>query len=147
METRIRELAAAGVTDRWVTDPRAFFLLYVGPLAAATEQLSRVPRNTDSHPRFEFLGGRVTLASQQAFLRVHWPAFADSLASGAGAGAPFASRLDAARDGAVLVRAAGLYVEHRDAEAQEQLGRLRSRLPPELLDARDPTISELWMSR
>ncbi len=147
VEARIRELAAAGVTDRWVTDPRAFFLLYVGPLAARAEQLSGVPRNTDSHPHFEFLGGRVTLASRQEFLRKHWPAFADSLASGAGANAAFASRLDAARDGAALVRAAGLYVEHRDGEAQEELSRLRSRLPPEVLNARDPSVSELWMSR
>jgi hypothetical protein len=147
VEARIRELAAAGVTDLWVTDPRAFFLLYVGPLAARAEQLSGVPRNTDSRPRFEFLGGRVTLASRQAFLREHWPAFADSLATADGAGAPFASRIEAARDGAALVRAAALYVEHRDAEAQEQLGRLRSRVPPEVLNARDPSISELWMSR
>ncbi len=147
VEARIRELAAAGVTDLWVTDPRAFFLLYVGPLAARAEQLSGVPRNTDSRPRFEFLGGRVTLASRQAFLRDHWPAFADSLATADGAGAPFASRIEAARAGAALVRAAALYVEHRDAEAQEQLGRLRSRVPPEVLNARDPSISELWMSR
>ncbi len=147
VEARIRELAAAGVTDRWVTDPRAFFLLYVGPLAARAASLSRVPRNTDSHPRFEFLAGRVTLASRQAFLREQWPQFADSLARADGAGAPFASRLSAARDGAALVRAGALYVEHRDAEAREQIDRLRSSVPPEVLSERDPTISELWMSR
>jgi hypothetical protein len=147
VEARLRELAAAGVTDRWSTDPRAFFMLYVGPLAAASQQLADVPRNTDSHPRFEFLGGRVTLAGRQAFLREYFPAFAESIAVPDGAGEAFASRLDAARDGAALVRAGGLYFERRDAESREEIGRLRSRVPPDLLNTPDPTISEIWMTR
>ena len=57
VEARVRELAAVE-TDPWVTDPRAFWMLYVGPLAAGAAALADVPRNSDVHPRFDFLGAR-----------------------------------------------------------------------------------------
>jgi DNA polymerase-3 subunit gamma/tau len=53
----------------------------------------------------------------------------------------------AARDGAALVEAAALFFAHRDAESQEQITHQRSRIPADLLNTPDPTISELWMTR
>ncbi|RIL01909.1 MAG: hypothetical protein DCC71_17060 [Proteobacteria bacterium] len=148
VEARVRALAAAGaVDDFWVTDPRGFWMLYVGPLAARAADLAAVPLNTDARPRFDFLGARVSRAARQDFLRRTWPAFAESLAAGAAPDAPFASRLDAARDGAALVRAAALRIEGRDLEMQSEIGKLRSRVPPEALAKPDPSVSELWMSR
>jgi spermidine synthase len=144
VEARIAELAAI-VADPWIT--RGFWMLYVGPLDARAAELAAAPRNDDAHPRFDFLGARLSGADRQAFLRRGWPAFSESLAARAGADAPFASRLDAARDGAAMVRAAALRMDRRDLESQSEIAQLRSRVPPELLNTPDPSVSELWMSR
>jgi hypothetical protein len=122
-------------------------MLYVGPLAVGAAALADAPRNTDARPRFDFLGARVREADRKEFLRSWWPAFADSLAAGAAPDAPFASRLDRARDGAALVRASALRLDRRELESQSEIARLRSRVPPELLNRPDPSVSELWMSR
>jgi spermidine synthase len=146
VEERVRALAALE-RDPWVTRPEGFWMLYVGPLAARAGELARVARNSDARPRFDYLGARVTGAARQSFLRREWPAFAESLAAGAGADAPYASRLAAARDGAALVRASALRLDRRELEMQAEIAPLRSRVPPELLNAPDPSVSELWMSR
>ncbi|MCX5737096.1 MAG: MFS transporter, partial [Proteobacteria bacterium] len=50
-----RRLAAAGVTDRWVSDPAGVWSLYVGPLSLVAEELRDEPRNTDARPVIEKL--------------------------------------------------------------------------------------------
>src|SRR5262249_45196816 len=78
-DARVRALAARGVDDRWVTDPRGFWMLYAGPLDAAREVLAGTPINSDARPHFDYVAGRATNLERAAFLRVRWPAFADAL--------------------------------------------------------------------
>ena len=44
-----RQMAAAGIDDRWVTDARAVWMLYVGPLAALRPPPRLRPRPPAAH--------------------------------------------------------------------------------------------------
>jgi len=143
VDARVRALAARGVEDRWVTLPWGFWMLYVGPLAAASE-LAAVPLNSDARPRFEYLAGRIRVADSRAFLASAWPAFAARLLAGAGPDSPFAAALPYAVDGAALARLNALSLAGRDEEFARELRRLRARLPAELLGTPDPTAAEMW---
>jgi len=143
VDARVRELAARGVEDRWVTLPWGFWMLYVGPLAAASE-LAAVPLNSDARPRFEYLAGRIRVADSRAFTAHAWPAFAARLLARAGSDSPYAAALRYAADGAAMARLNALSLAGRDEEFARELRRLRARLPAELLRTPDPTVAEMW---
>ncbi|MDJ0865399.1 MAG: fused MFS/spermidine synthase [Myxococcota bacterium] len=147
VEERVRALAASGVADRWITDPRGFWMLYAGPLAAAAPGLAAVPRHSDARPRFEYLAGSVSELERRAFLRTHWPAFARSLLDVPGERPPFEPVLARARDGADFARANALHLDDRKQEFRELWGRIRMRVPGELLRPPDPSVAEMWMAR
>jgi spermidine synthase len=147
VDAHVRALAARGVDDRWVTDPRGFWMLYVGPLAAARDALARVAINSDARPGFEYLAGRASNVDRTAFLRARWPAFADALLAGRDDGNPFAAALPRARDGADLVRVGALSVDGPPDALREAWEHARARIPDALLHPPDPSASELWLNR
>jgi spermidine synthase len=148
VDARVRELAAGGaVADRWVTDPRGFWMLYAGPLSGARDWLAGAPRNSDAHPVFDYVAGRDRAIERQAFLRTRWPALAERLLAGGGDGHPLAPALPRARDGAVYAEASAANLDGRQDAFADAWRRLQARVPPELLRAPDPSVSEIWMSR
>ena len=148
VDARVRALAARGVGDRWVADPRGFWMLYAGPLAAARDRLAGVPINSDAWPRFEELAGRATNLERSAFLHTRWPAFADLLLAGRDDdGDPFAEALPRARDGAELVRVGALAIDGPPEALRAAWEEARERIPLALLQPPDPSASELWLSR
>ncbi|MEE9608057.1 MAG: hypothetical protein V3U03_09995 [Myxococcota bacterium] len=148
-------LAAAGATDRWVTDRDGIWSLYVGPLAHAPG-LARAPRNTDARPRIEFLAARSyaggTSGALDAFVGPRWALFADRLRSSSAGGLdPLYPGLSAAarrvsEGGALLQRAGAYWAAGRAEEAASALALASERLPRSLVaDApADPTAAELW---
>jgi len=147
VDARVRALAARGVDDRWVTDPRGFWMLYAGPLAAARDELASVPINSDAHPRFDYVAARATNLERSAFLRARWPALADRLLAARGEADPFAENLPQARAGAAFVRAGALSVDGPPAAFRDAWERVRARIPEDLLRVPDPSASELWLGR
>jgi len=147
IDANARALAARGVEDRWVTDPRGLWMLYAGPLAAAREALAAVPINTDAHPRFDYLAARATDVERAAFLRTRWPAFAETLLAARDGVDPFAEALPWARDGAAFVGVGALSVDGPPDALRDAWERVRARVPKELLRTPDPSASELWLAR
>jgi hypothetical protein len=101
-----------------------------------------VAPNSDDSPRFEFLAGRSWAGQQKAFLRRGWwdlaaaaGSDADTLFPGLPGPGPAA--------GALFPRAAALSLT-RPAEARAAFRELRDRVPADLLDPPDPTISLFW---
>jgi spermidine synthase len=149
-------LAAAGVTDRWVTDPVGVWSLYVGPLSPAAADLGRAPRNTDDRPRIGFLTARShaggTRGKLDPMVGSRWVRFEDALLGMAGHPADDvypdlgAEARAAAEGGAWLRAAATLWHAGRVEEASQALAAAGRRLPRRLFaDApADPTASEVW---
>jgi spermidine synthase len=148
-------LAAAGVTDRWVTHPVGFWSLYVGPLAPLVGELAAVPRNEDDHPRLEFLAARSRaggpLAQEGPFVGLRFARFARSVAEGLRLEDPlFGSlgedRLGAAAGGHALQSADALYAAGRTDDSSQALATAAALLPRALLaeGAPDPSAANVW---
>ncbi len=149
-------LAAAGGTDRWVTDPLGPFALYVGPLGPFAAELGSVPRNTDDRPRIEFLAARThaggTRGKERPITGLAWSRFDERVRAAALRGgddvfpdlAP--ERRRAAEGGAALQGAGALWVAGRSGEAARALGAASELLPARLVGAApaDPTAAEVW---
>ncbi|MDJ0785774.1 MAG: hypothetical protein QNK05_03135 [Myxococcota bacterium] len=150
--TAAAEAARAGVRDRWVIHPDAFFSLYVGPLGSLAGSLRDHPRNTDDRPRLEMGGARAHAGrKQRPFVGRAFASFAEQVAGRRGDADPIFPDLwpaaRRAREGGLQLQAAGaLFVEGRHTEASRTLGRAADLLPRAVLaDAPpDPTAAELW---
>jgi spermidine synthase len=148
------ELAAAGVTDRWVSHPVGVWSLYVGPLGPVASSLAASPRNLEDSPRLEFLaarsrGGGVLL--EDAFVGVRFVSFARAVADGLAPRDPLfgplgEARLRAAAGGHALQSADALYAAGRSEESGRALAAAAAFLPPELLAEAppDPSAVTIW---
>lgn len=145
LERRARELGALGIADRWVTDPRGLWMLYVGPLRALAPELAGALRNSDDHPVFEYGAGRGRAEDRVAFTREGWPALAERVTAAAGVTDPLlpGRPLEGPNAGAAFTRASIMASTNRP-ELAAYLDSLRSRLPPELLYPPDPNVADTW---
>jgi spermidine synthase len=151
-----RRLAAAGVRDRWVTDPVGWAALYVGPLPAIREALAVAPRNRDDRLVVEQLAAATHAGGERGkidpVVGPRWIAFTEPLRGAAGgAGDPvltsLESELASAVAGGAALQAAGAYYAGGQVEAAARAFAAAARLlPPRLVaDApEDPTAAELW---
>jgi len=148
-----RRLAAAGVPDRWVTDPLGIYALYVAPLAPSADLWRATPRNTDDRPVIEFLAARTHAgrAGKQAPLTgIAFAGFAKGVREAAGAAGALRGLPEPAQragDGGHALQVAGaLHAAGRDGEAGQALASAAALLPPELFAnaAPDPTAAEAW---
>jgi spermidine synthase len=145
-----RRLAAAGERDRWVTDPVGIWALYVGPLPPAPPQ---VPRNTDDHPRVQFLAARAHAGGDRGriapLVGLAWIRFQEELLR-RGAEPLYPALPEAARrareGGRAFQLAGALYAAGRSTEASRALSIAADRLPAHLLaeGQPDPSAAELW---
>ena len=138
-----RSLSGRGVTDRWISDPRALWMLYLGPLGAALD-VTGAPRNTDARPVFEYRAGRSTDAKRTEFRTVGWPDLA-ARTRAAAPREPFAGRPASSQAaGAAFERAIGLVAADGKRAVPEAAAVLRDAVPLELLSPPDPTFAEFW---
>lgn len=153
VEAAAKRLAAAGVADRWVTDPVALWSLYVAPLAP--DASGDVPRNVLAWPRLEYLAaarhaggarGKVDPVIGLDWIeRVkEWQAVdspSDRLF-------PVLSEaaLRARRGGSALQRAGALFAARREQEAAAALATAGDLLPRRVLAHAppDPSAADLW---
>lgn len=149
LEARLRELRARGVGDRWLVDPRGFWMLYVGPLAAGVPPVAAAPTTSDAHPRFEFAAARSTPAERARFAREGWPAFAEAVTAAAGRDDPVhrGRPAEGPRAGAALLRANLLATSGDPGARRLALARMLREVPRDLLWPPDRTIGELWPSQ
>ena len=77
IERRVQALAGS-VDDKWISDPRALWMLYAGPLKTAVAMIDS-EINSDDFPVFEFLAGRSTQGARSRFLQNEWLEFSERL--------------------------------------------------------------------
>jgi spermidine synthase len=146
VDVRLSELAARGVTDRWVTDPRAFWMLYIGPAARlAAAMQSQVP-NTDDWPHFEFAAARSSPAARQVFRQQIWERLAEATRTPApGPDTVFPNTPGpGAEAGNAFARATLLATRQRGPRVSAARRHVRRLVPPDLLEAPDPSVAEVW---
>jgi hypothetical protein len=143
---RMASLRERGVDDRWLGDPRAFWMLYVGALDAQSEPFAHVTPTSDAFPRLEFAAGRATPAERRRFAREQWPALAEALAQAGAARDPVYPDHPHAgpRAGAAMLRANVLATSGAPGSRRLALADMRRQVPADLLAPPDPTIGELW---
>jgi hypothetical protein len=141
-----RRLRARGVADRWVTEPRGLWMLYVGPLASGTGELIDLPLNSDRWPVLEFRAGRATEASRNEFRLQRWPEFVDRIHDAVGNVDPvFPGRPpEGPRAGTAFARANLLVSSQGPSKRAEAFAIVRAQVPADLLTPPDPTVSEIW---
>jgi spermidine synthase len=147
VEAAASDLTRLGVEDRWFAQPFGLWMLYVGPLAGIAPRLRDVPRNTDDHPLFEFLAGRSSAATRDAFLDRGWPELAAEVRDAAGlVDSAFPGRApEAARAAAALARASWLHSQGRERELAPVLAEVAARIPAALLaPPPDGSAAEVW---
>jgi spermidine synthase len=148
-----RRLAAAGVADRWVTNPDALWSLYVAPLPP--DASGRVPRNLAGWPRLEFMaaerhvgGGRGKL---DPLVGLAWTRRIDEWQATSPEpdvlhpDLPESARR-ARRGGSALQRAGALHAAGRADEAAAQLGLAAELLPGSVLAEApaDTSAADVW---
>lgn len=154
VEAAVRRLARAESSDRWMSDPNAFWAAYVSPLEAP---LPSTPRNTLAHPRIELSTAPASerrAGGVEPFVGLAWSRWVgerqahllrdpDPLYPDLG---PDADR--ARRGGSALQHANALFAAGRDAEAARALSAASALLPPGTLapDRPDPSASDVWPS-
>jgi spermidine synthase len=154
IEEATRRLAAAGVTDRWVTDPAGVWSLYVGPLAPSANTWADAPRNTDDAPVIEELAAATHAGGNRGKLDpvvgAQWVRVAESVREAAQQRDPlFALDGEARRSvegGAALQMAGALYVMGQHEAAARAFATAAESLPPRLVREAEPdaTAAELW---
>lgn len=154
IEAAARRLAAAGVTDRWVTDPAGVWSLYVGPLAPFAEAWANDSRNTDAFPVIEERAAATHAGGSRGKLDpvvgAKWVRVTESVREAARGGdpvfAPGAEQRRASDGGAALQMAGALYVTGQADAASRAFAKASELLPGRLVrdaDA-DATAAELW---
>ncbi len=152
-----RRLAAAGVADRWVTDPAGVWSLYVGPLAPFADAWKDQSRNTDDWPVIEELAAATHAGGDRGKLDpvvgAKWVRVTESVRSAAHGKDPLfaldAESLRAVEGGAALQAAGALYVAGQQQAAARMFARAAELLPARLVkdaDA-DATAAELWSGK
>ncbi len=149
VEQRARALGALGIEDPWVTDPRALWMLYVGPVAAVFEGVDAPRPHRDGHPYYEFVASRSAPADMARFLYLGWVRLSERLAQApARARDPFAARPPASALGAYeLVRANLAWAGGSREHAQAAWAEAKKHVPADLLAVRDYTFSDVWPGR
>jgi len=152
----VERLAQRGVRDRWVTQPQGPLALALAPLAAGAEAFADTPRNSDDHPRLEFLAARSHAGGRQTarvgFTGIPWVRFAKQLLDRAEARgqspwrAAGSEAWRAAEGGHALQAASALFAAGRTQQAAQALSAAAARLDRALLDPEDPdpTAAEVW---
>jgi spermidine synthase len=149
-------LGRSDVADRWVTDPVAVWSLYAGPLAPLAPSLADVPRNSDAHPRIEFMAARShaggVWGKPDSVTGRRWLHFDKALREAAArSGDPVYPDLPpqarrASLGGALLQAAAVFYSEDRSDDAAQALAAAAEHLPRRVFAGAppDPTAAEVW---
>ncbi len=146
VEKRTRELSQV-VDDRWVTDPEAIWMLYMGSLKAAIDIQQDIVLNTDNHPAFEYLAGRSSQSEREEFLKSGWLDFGDRIqqADNRIANWPLwgisAGQLYALAD-AQFSKDQKKGALYRTTEQNNLLKKLRKLVPANIL-VTDPTVAEI----
>jgi spermidine synthase len=149
----VRRLAARGVHDRWLTDPVAFFALYLAPLDPSA--YDGVPRNLLDRPWIEYeaaarhAGGE--RGKRDALRGDPWLAQVEAWQATAAEPDPLYPSLPpparrARAGGDALQRAGALWAAGRDADAARALEIAAGALPPSIVaDApADPSAADVW---
>jgi spermidine synthase len=145
IDAAARRLAERGVDDRWITDPRALWMFYLGPMGGALD-LADVSRNSDGWPVFEYAAVRTREWQRGVFRGFGWPALWKRVIEAAGPadrvfpGRPFSSTWA----GAALASASAMVAAEGAAKRPEAISLLRANVPADLLDPPDKTVSEFW---
>ncbi len=154
VEAAVRRLARADSSDRWMSDPAAFWSAYVSPLEASP---GTTPRNTLTRPRIELSAASTSrrhAADLEPFVGLAWtrwvgerqtrlPRGSDPLYPDLGTGADRARR-----GGSALQQANALFAAGRDDEAARALAAASTLLPPGTLAPGRPdrSASDVWPS-
>lgn len=154
VEAAVRRLARGDSSDRWMSDPVAFWSTYVSPLEASPES---TPRNTLTRPRIELSAAPAAqrrAAGAEPFVGLAWTRWVgerqarllrgpDPLYPDLGPGADRARR-----GGSALQKANALFASGRHDEAARALAAASTLLPPEMLapDRPDRSASDVWPS-
>jgi spermidine synthase len=146
-----RRLAAAGVEDRWVTDPAGVWSLYVAPLAPFAGEASR---NSDGWPVIEEMAAATHAGGNRGKLDpvvgAKWIGVTDAVRAAAkGKDRLFAldaESLRAVEGGAALQMAGALYVGGQQEAAARAFTKAGELLPRRLVIGAeaDGTAAELW---
>ena len=148
-------LGDRGVDDRWLTDPRGLWMLYLGALTDVLDTGEPRRINTDDRPIFEYVAARSTRRKRVDFKLRTWPALADRVLSGATARSP--AGLDSAgpsgqpqrpsgsaKASSAMARAQQLTVRTKQPQWAEAAALLRANVAQELLEVPDRNIAETW---
>jgi hypothetical protein len=147
IERRVRELAGS-VQDKWVSDPRAFWMLYAGPLKSAVATTDGV-LNSDDFPVFEYLAGRSSRSARKRFLEDGWLEFSKILGTDHTYDQLTPWPNQGREVGHLFTELSTLYLKNEqspDNSTARNLRLQRKRLKallPEDLQKPDPTVSEL----
>ncbi len=149
----VRRLAARGVRDRWITDPVAFFALYLAPLDASAHESA--PQNLLDRPWIEYEAaarhGGGERGKLDALRGLAWLAQVDAWQSAAPVPDPLYPSLPPAvlrarAGGDALQRAGALWAAGREAEAARALAIAADALPPSVVGEapEDPSAVDVW---
>ncbi|HEV7731999.1 MAG TPA: fused MFS/spermidine synthase [Candidatus Binatia bacterium] len=149
----VRRLAARGVRDRWLTDPVAFFALYLAPLDPST--YDGVPRNLLDRPWIEYEAAARHAGGERgkldALRGLAWLAQVDAWQAAAPEpDALYPSLPPAARrarvGGDALQRAGALWAAGRAADAARALEIAADALPPSVVAEapEDQSAVDVW---
>jgi len=147
VERRVQELAGS-VEDKWVSDPRAFWMLYAGPLKTAVTIIDSVI-NSDNHPVFEYLAGRSTHGARNQFLYNEWLEFSERLSTNHTYDDITSWPNQGREVGHLFTEVSSLYIKNNQNPDNNTARTLRLRrkklkaMLPEDLQKPDSTVSEL----
>lgn len=139
------------VSDRWVTDPVAFWSLYIGE-AKADES---VARNSLNRPQIEYLASRRHVGGARGKIDPHvgldWVAAVDQQQSASAEPDALYPHLPRAahrarRGGSIMQHASALYLSGRTERAGQRLAEAAALLPPSVLaqSPPDPSVADVW---
>jgi len=145
IDAAAKRLRERGVDDRWITDPGALWMFYLGRLEGLLD-LANVPRNSDGWPVFEYVAARTTNPQRVTFRRQWWPDIWRRAADVASAEDPiFPGRpFDRMLGGRAMASAGLMVAVEGDRKIPEAASLLRANVPAELLEHPDKTVSEFW---
>lgn len=147
IEQRVQALAGS-VEDKWVSDPRALWMLYAGPLKTAVAIIDS-DINSDDFPVFEYLAGRSTPGARERFLQNKWLAFSEHLSTDHTYDDITSWPNQGREAGHLFTEVSSLYLKNYKKPDNNtaltlrlQRNKLKTLLPKDL-QTPDPTVSEL----